>query len=380
MRAAIFASNLQVGGEPIEYRILAGDAVTQRYLIDSRPRPRVLAFHKTFHFPEYTGLPDETVTEKQGDLTVLEGTQVDLVLEVDQDVVAAELRLQRESSEEIESMALAADGERRFRVTLPIDSSAIYKVHLVSQETGFENKFSPKYEVRPLPDLIPRVGFVNQQETTLLLPPNDILALSALAEDDLPLVRLDQQFAVNGREWQTVELPTESGRRVTTDWQWDLLSLNLESGDQVLTRLVATDRKGNVGESVPLRIVVSAPEFDPNRHAAALLKSQFYEDVADFADRFAEHKAKAKELLDRLRDTTRPADAAVADLASLRAVAAKQHAEAGKLLDRTREILLPDARWCRRLRTGSRGACYRPTAARTCEHANSIARGPQTCA
>ncbi len=212
------------------------------------------------------------------------------------------------TSEEIESIALAADGQRRFRATLTIDSSAIYKVHLVSKETGFENKFSPKYEVRPLPDLIPRVGFVNQQETTLLLPPNDIVALSALAEDDLPLVRLDQQFAVNGRDWQTAELPIESNRRVTTDWQWDLLSLNLKSGDQVLTRLVATDRKGNVGESVPLRIVVAAPEFDPNRHAAALLKSQFYDEVADFADRFAEHKTKAKELLDRLRDATRSAD------------------------------------------------------------------------
>ena len=337
--AAIFVSNLQVAGEPIEYRILAGDAVTKRYLIDSRPRPRVLAFHKTFHFPEYSGLEEETVTEKQGDLTVLEGTEVDLVLELDQDVVAAELRLQRESSEEIESIVLAAVGERRFRVTLPIDSPAVYKVHLVSQETGFENKFSPKYEVRPLPDLIPRVGFVDQQETTLLLPPNDILALSGMAEDDLPLVRLDQQFAVYGREWQTVELSTESSRRITTDWQWDLLSLNLESGDQILTRLVATDRKGNVGESVPLRIVVSAQAFDPNRHASTLLKSQFYETLADFADRFAEHKAKAKELLDRLRDATRPADAAVADLASLREVASKQHAEAGKLLDRTREIL-----------------------------------------
>ncbi len=94
---AIFASNLQVAGEPIEYRILAGDAVTERYLIDSRPRPRVLAFHKTFHFPEYTGLPDETVIEKQGDLTVLEGTRVELSLEVDQDVGDAELRWQREN-------------------------------------------------------------------------------------------------------------------------------------------------------------------------------------------------------------------------------------------------------------------------------------------
>ena len=75
--------------------------------------------------------------------------------------------------------------------------AAIYKVHLVSKETGFENPFSPKYEIRPQPDLSPRAGFVDQQETTLLLPPNDILALNAMAEDDLPLVSLEQHISGN---------------------------------------------------------------------------------------------------------------------------------------------------------------------------------------
>ncbi|MEO2011887.1 MAG: hypothetical protein ABGX22_24680 [Pirellulaceae bacterium] len=337
--AAVFVANLQVADESIEYRILAGDAVTKRYLIVSRARPRVLAFHKTYHFPEYAGLEDGEVTEKHGDLRALEGTQAELILEVDQDVVGAELRLERQDSEEIQSIPLVASGERRYRVSLPIEDSSLYKVHLVSKETGFENIFSPKYEISPQPDLIPRVGFVDQKERTLLLPPNDILSLSAMAEDDLPLVRLEQQFSINGRDWQTSPLDAETGRRMTAEWQWDLLPMKLESGDQLMTRLLATDRKGNVGESVPLRIVVAAPEFDPDRHTSAIIKSRFYDALADFSDGFAKHQTDVKELLDRLRDTSRPQEAAAADLASLREVASKQHGEAGRLLERVHLVL-----------------------------------------
>ena len=80
-------------------------------------------------------------------------------------------------------------------------------------------------------NLIPRVGFVDQQDTNLLLPPNDILTLTGLAEDDLPLVSLEQHVSVNGREWQRIPLDVEEATRVTTSWVWDLLELNLKSGD-----------------------------------------------------------------------------------------------------------------------------------------------------
>ena len=46
--ASQFAANLSIGADPVEYRIFAGDAVTRKYTIRSRPRPRVLAFHKTY--------------------------------------------------------------------------------------------------------------------------------------------------------------------------------------------------------------------------------------------------------------------------------------------------------------------------------------------
>ena len=303
-----FAANIHVMDETVEYRIMAGDAVTQRFRIEARPRPRVTAFRKTWEYPAYALLPAETVTETHGDLLVLEGTQASLVLELDQQVAAAALRIDPSDSEEMIVIPLTpvSDSQNglQWKATVPVDKAAIYKVHLVSRETGFENLFSPKYEIRPQPDLIPRAGFVDQQESTLLLPPNDILALKAMAEDDLPLVSLAQHVSVNGRDWVALPLDAKpaddtDGRHLTAAWQWDLLNHKLKTGDQVMTKLVATDRKGNTGESIPLRIIVAAADFDPQRHTIMQRKlglydeldvlKQTFERTADDAKNVAEH-------------------------------------------------------------------------------------------
>ena len=324
-----FAANIHVGEDTIEYRILAGDAVTRRHTITAKGRPQVLAFRKTFVYPEYSGLPQKEVTDQTGDLIALEGTNAALQLELDQDVSLAELRIDSPESEDVRIVPLSRNDDGHWCADVPVEESAIYKVRLVSSETGFENVFAPRYEIRPLPDLIPRAGFVDQQETNLLLPPNDILALKGLAEDDLPLVSLQQEISVNGREWVAVPLEadrvTEEPRdvgaaaqtseesaerhRLASSWNWDLLDMQLKTGDQITTRLVATDRKGNRGESVPLRIIVSAPEFDPERHVQIERKAAFYDRLKELETLTAEHKTTANEILKRLKDERgRPAD------------------------------------------------------------------------
>ena len=358
---AEYVSNLHID-ESVEYRILAGDAVTRRHSITAKGRPQVVAFHKTFRFPEYSGLPNQDVTETTGDLIVLEGTQATLQLDLDQDVSAAELRIDGADSEEVVTIPLTRNDAGEWAADVSIDEHAIYKVHLVSSETGFENIFSPRYEIRPVPDLIPRAGFVDQQETNLLLPPNDILALKGMAEDDLPLVSLTQEISVNGREWVEVPLKTtqpqanhsegepadEASRNLMTSaWDWDLIGLKLKTGDQITTRLVATDRKGNRGESVPLRIVVSAPDFDPQRHAQTEKKAALYDSFADLAKLAEEHNVTAADIIKRLREERhqkpeeRRADAEQAlDRTNLADLASKLAEASGELLAEIHAVTL----------------------------------------
>lgn len=335
-----FAANIHVADESVEYRVLAGDAVTQRFRIDSRSRPRVTAFRKTFTYPDYAAIEPASVVETHGDLIVLEGTQTELVLDLDQEVSHAELRIDPVDSDEVQVIPLTrldatGDGSRTlsYHASVPVNVAAVYKVHLIATETGFENIFSPRYEILPQPDLIPRAGFVDQQEPTLLLPPTDIIALKAMAEDDLPLVSLEQHVSINGREWESLPLDAEpdgdgEGRRISAAWQWDLLTHKLKAGDQITTKLVATDRKGNRGESIPLRIVVAAQDFDPLRHAVMERKLGLYDELADFAELLQEHKVSALEIIERLRKTDRSKDDTAIDRASLLDLAAKQREQA----------------------------------------------------
>ena len=334
-----FAANIAVEEESIEYRILAGDAVTRRYTIRSRMRPHVVAYHKTFRPPEYAKLPEITTTESNGDLIALEGTEAAVVFEVDQPMSEAELRLERNDSDDVEVVTLSEDGRLRYRAELSITEPGIYKVHLVGEETGFDNPFSPKNEIRPEPDLIPRVGFVDIDDPTLLLPPNDILDLTGLAEDDLPLVSLEQQISVNGRDWQSVPLEIGKEARVTVDWQWDMLDLDLKSGDQVTTKLVATDRKGNRGESIPLQIVISSPDFDPDRHTVMELKGDLYDRLAAFAENVRQHSEAANEIIARLRENPTISEVPEADRSVLLDLAHKVREETDEVTTLTLELL-----------------------------------------
>lgn len=359
---AEFAANIHVADDSVEYRILAGDAVTRRHTIVAKGRPQVLAFHKTFQFPEYAGLPKKITTEPTGDLIALQGTQAELQLELDQQVSQAELRIDSPDSEEAVVVELKRNEESRWCASVPVEESAIFKVHLVSTETGFENIFSPRYEIRPLPDLIPRAGFLDQTETNLLLPPNDIIALKGMAEDDLPLEGLAQEISVNGREWIEVPLETTavpivdegpadestdpaSANRITSSWNWDLLDLKLKTGDQITTRLVATDRKGNRGESVPIRIVVSAPDFDPDRHQQTEVKAALFDSLNDLATVAAEHKATALEIIKRLRDergknggSQRSSEEQALDRTSLSEIAGKLRQAAANVLTEVQDV------------------------------------------
>ncbi len=301
--AGQFSANIVVEDESVDYRILAGDAVTRHYTIRSGQRPHVVAFHKTYRPPEYARLPATTLTESDGDLIALEGTEADIVFELDQPVSTAELRLERNGSDETVTIPLSPAEPLRYRAEVPITEPGVYRVHLVATQTGFDNPFSPKYEIRPEADLVPRVGLVGIDETTLILPPNDVLELAGLAEDDLPLVSLSQRISVNGRDWQTVPLTIKEEARVTVQWQWDMLDLGLKSGDQVTTKLAATDRMGNEGESIPLQILISSPDFDPDRHSVMELKGQLYDRLAELAESVAQHAEAAKTSITTLNGT-----------------------------------------------------------------------------
>ena len=260
--AGQFTASIPVGAESLQYRIRAGDGITRMLTVRSQSRPHVTRFGKTFHFPDYTMLPPTTVNEDTGDIKILEGTEVALKLDVNQPVKHAELRIVEPGA--TNRIQLTEIAPQVLGATVPVKVEATYTVHLVAADTGFENKFSPSYEIRPLPDLIPRVS-LEQPKDESVVGAEEVVVLQGTASDDIGLADVKQLFQVNGAAWTEVPLTFEGRTNATLSQKWDLLQLGVAPGDHLITKLVATDLKGSRAESSPVRLTISAAGFDPSR-------------------------------------------------------------------------------------------------------------------
>lgn len=293
-----FTATVPVGQTPVRYRIRAGDAVTQKFLLQPQPRPRVVRFHKTYCYPAYSRLAARTVTEENGDLEALEGTEVELKLAVDQPIREAALRLELGKTAKDLPLQPLPSGEPAARVPLTADGT--YRVRLVSAATGFENKYSPQYEIRVRPDLVPSAKIEHPQDSQLVLPPDAVVALSGSACDDLGLLHVEHAVQINHGAWQSFALGPVSGAVAHVSRSWDLFELGLHPGDRLLAKLVATDLKGQRGESLPLRILIATPGFDPQRHARLKAKQtveRALQELREASDQLAQKFHSAKTLL-----------------------------------------------------------------------------------
>lgn len=294
-----FHASLHVGREDVLYRVRAGDAITEKFHLRAAARPHVARFHKTFHLPEYTKAPRREVTEEHGDLIALEGTEVDLQIETDQPVRAAELRLEQGKERLTVPLAQAENG--RLTARLPLTTAGVYRVYLIAAATGFENKFSPEYEMRPEPDLVPQIEMEFPRQD-LIVPANDMIDILGWAKDDQGLARVGQMIRINDGKWQEVTLGAVAGTEAKVERRWDLIEQGVRPGDLVATKLVAVDTKGSRAESQPIQITITSAGFEAKRLQELAAQRRFLEQMKllrGAADTLDKRSREAREQFER---------------------------------------------------------------------------------
>jgi hypothetical protein len=295
-----FSAALPANGAEIEFRVCADDAMTRRFQIAARERPQALRFEKEYVFPEYAALPKTNVTEESGDLSALEGTRVKLVVHADQPIAQGELQLTLANQPHV--IPLKALTTNQLTAEVPVVASGSYRVKLVAAETGFENKFSPEFEIRPQADLVPRVELVSPKGNQMIAP-DELLNLLGSARDDFGVAKVARVTRVNQEPWVEFTLASNAGPATVVSQRWDVLELNLQTGDQLALKLVATDTKGNRTETMPLQLTIVSSSFDAQRLKAL--------DARRKALNAAEALAKAARELERAAsELTRKADQA----------------------------------------------------------------------
>ena len=96
---------------------------------------------------------------------------------------------------------------------VPLTASGTYRVHLVGAETGFENKFSPEYEIRAEPDLGAAGGARARRSRTSFFPRNEIVDVRGTASDDQGLAKVAQLVRINEGAWNETFWPRAQANR-----------------------------------------------------------------------------------------------------------------------------------------------------------------------
>jgi hypothetical protein len=305
-----YAANLSIGSVPIDYQILAGDAITLWHTLTPRARPRVTLFEKRYVFPHYAKLDDRVEEAEHGDLQAIMGTMAEVTVHFDEPVAEALLRF---ANHAVESPLEVVDGSGQvFRASIPIKTPSQYQIDATSVVSGLNNPFSPQFNITPVIDSHPVARWSQDQPNSSLLSPLDVVSLAAVASDDLPIDQVIQEYIVNTEPMiQRAVAVNQSSRDLEVQWKWDLMhrsddptqQVKLAAGDIVRTRVVAVDRRGQRGESRWIEFLITDEGFDADRH-------QRLQPLAKLTNEVSEWTLKVKALTKQVADVGGDLDAA----------------------------------------------------------------------
>jgi hypothetical protein len=272
MRAAgpgRYRASVPVEREPLVYQVRAGYSLTRRFQLEPRPRPRVVVYLKTYHYPAYTGLPDRTVRALEGSVSALEGTLVDLTLEPDQPVDGGSLALVLGKEGRELPLEKEEGGAGLFRARFELTEAGAYTVRMVASETGLKSASGPQHSVQIELDAPPSLTLeVPAQD--LVVPLGEKVWLEGRAQDDFGLASVALEVRRNETGWEHHAIASEAGRQLAIKTLMDAVAHKARPGDVLGVRFSAFDARGQRGESRILRISIAAPGTvaPPNRGLA----------------------------------------------------------------------------------------------------------------
>lgn len=269
--------------ESFAVRVVGGDDNTMRWhWIEVVEPPRLESLTMTVHPPRYTGMPERSVDRH---FDVLTGSRIELHGRSSVSLKAA--RILRPDAAPIDAVVIdniADTGRRDFHVPASqweVATSGTYGLELVDNE-GVAG-IAKQWRIKVQPDVPPIVAWQRPTED-LHVVPSAVVPLKLAVEDDLAIQHVGIEFersdsieAANssGARSGTIELfhgPTtpemvtenvqeEQGEKRHVEYEWDLASLQLPVGAQLVVHGEASDYRPGTSRTVaPRRIAMIGTE------------------------------------------------------------------------------------------------------------------------
>jgi hypothetical protein len=319
-----------------DYRVEAGDALSQFYHVDVVPRPAVERIDVRYDYPTYARRKPKTVQDSDGTIRALRGTVVTLTIHTNKPVSEAELIINDQPAPAKQLEKPEDEPAVAFRFTLAPELAGRWSLRLTDEH----DYTSPttEYPIELVPDNPPAVAVVRPEEKRLRLPPTARLPLQYTAEDDVGIARADLLVGIDGQRQppRPVTLPETEGQPLQAhagEAVLPLAKLDLRGAKYVTVQFRATDAlpkafggpQHGLSELYRIDLDIRAPSFEVAQLIATekqikeqLKKAQKdLKKAKDEAKRLKRDLPKAEEptrndnqRVDRMREKLADADAA----------------------------------------------------------------------
>ncbi len=261
-------------GHSLNYHIEAGDGESIEYTLLLKSTPMLSIDSITYQPPEYTRLPEQTVTGTS-DISAIEGTRVTLrsIANTGLQSAAVELLLQRPDSQfdvvNTVSMEIVESKRAECKFRLQLDNKrqgqrySHYRLNLVTVE-GKQGEPSAPCPIRVIPDLAPEIQVLDPTDTELSVPINSKIRFVIRAQDadfELTKISVAGDSSVYRVFEQEVPLPRDADLSGQINTRFDLWpkKLKMREGETILVAFAAFDNRRIAANDAP----------DPNRTLTA---------------------------------------------------------------------------------------------------------------
>lgn len=224
--------------DALKYYVSAAGVRSPDYSINVVDLPNINNLKLTYTFPRWTGRKPQ-VEDPGGDISALKDTKIELEISADAPLPETELVL----NDQPQALAVEDAGGR---TNFTVEKQGRY--YLAAKVAGESVRLSDDYFIRVVDDAKPDIKLARPGRDYGASSIEEVTARID-ASDDYGLNSVELRYAVNGANWQTVEVP--AGRqRVSQEHVFALESLGeqqpLKPGDLISYYAVAKDHTNTV--------------------------------------------------------------------------------------------------------------------------------------
>ncbi len=219
-----FVRALENVQQPFDYTVRLNDGVSRTYHVSVVPRPTTASIQCEQTFPAYTALPK--TKRALGDLTLLAGSRLALVVTATRDLQKAHLHLTGLSNDV--PMQANAQNPREWRGEFAIPAKGLtgFSVEMLDTD-GMASRDAAVYRIDVIPDRAPKVKIVYPDRREELVTRQAVQPIGFEASDDFRIALARLRYRVGeseDAEIKTIELDlgTNSVKELKNRYEWNI--------------------------------------------------------------------------------------------------------------------------------------------------------------